>query len=126
MFSFDYLLAVALLSAPPDAPVPELSPAAYAQLQPKLETLAPRWAIIDPKHEVGYLLSRPESFAADLRFLRGRYHDLEDAPLLSDCLRFPEREQISELLTFNRAYHQHLERRLSVETVHWFELREAQ
>jgi hypothetical protein len=124
MFPFDYLLAVALLSAPPEAPIPNVTPEEHARLQPLLQKLALAWEIMDP-HEVGYLLSRPDGLAADLRFLRCRYRDYAAAPPLSDCLRFPPREVVSDLLTFNRAYRQHLETCMAVETVRWWEYREA-
>jgi hypothetical protein len=57
--------------------------------------------------------------------LRRRYQDLLDAPPLADSLRFPDRPVVNDLLTFNRAYRQHLDTCLTIETVHWWELREA-
>ncbi|HXG10455.1 MAG TPA: hypothetical protein VNK04_11900 [Gemmataceae bacterium] len=124
MLPFDYLLAVALLTAPPEAPEPSVSADAYARLQPVLQAAALKWEILDQR-EVRYVLTRPEDFASDLKLLRRRYHDLIDAPPLMDCLRFPDRAVVSELLAFNRAYRQHLDTCLTVELVHWWELREA-
>jgi hypothetical protein len=124
MFPFDYLLAVALLTAPSDSPDPSGPPESYAQLQPALQSLAVQWEILDPR-EVRYVLTRPEDFFSDLKLLRRRYHDLVDAPPLVDCHRFPERAVVSDLLTFNRSYRQHLDTCLSVELVRWWELREA-
>ena len=124
MFPFHYLLAVALLTAPPDAPDPALNADLYDNLRPTLQNLAVEWEILD-KREVRYVLTRPEDFASDLKLLRRRYHELADAPPLSDCRRFPDRSTISDLLSFNRAYRQHLDSRQSVDLVRWWELREA-
>jgi hypothetical protein len=71
------------------------------------------------------VLTRSEDFASDLKLLRRRYQELANAPPVSDCQRFPDRATISDLLTFNRAYRQHLDSRLSVELVRWWDLREA-
>jgi len=120
----DYLLAVALLTAPVEAPEPSLSPEAQAALRPALQELAAQWEILDPR-EVRYVLSRPEDFVADLKLLRRRYEELRDAPPLNDGLRFPERSFVSDQLAFNRAYRQHLDNRLAVEPVRWWDLHEA-
>ena len=124
MFPFEYLLAVALLTGAPDGPDPNVNPDLYLNLRPTLQQLAIQWEILDPR-EVRYVLTRSEDFTSDLKLLRRRYHDLADAPPLSDCQRFPDRATISDLLAFNRAYRQHLDSRQSVELVHWWELREA-
>jgi hypothetical protein len=122
MFPFDYLLAVALLTAPVDGSEP--TPDVYASLSPTIQAVAIQWEILDPR-EVRYVLTRSEDFASDLKLLRRRYQELANAPPVSDCQRFPDRATISDLLTFNRAYRQHLDSRLSVELVRWWELREA-
>jgi hypothetical protein len=124
MFPFEYLLAVALLTAPADAPEPAVNPDLYLNLRPTLQQLAIQWEILDPR-EVRYVLTRSEDFSSDLKLLRRRYQELADAPPLCECYRFPDRATISDLLAFNRAYRQHLDSRQSVELVHWWELREA-
>src|SRR5262249_5423845 len=124
MHSIDYVLAVALLTSPPEAPDPHVSPERFTVLRPTLQKLAVQWEILDPR-EVRYVLTRAEDMATDLKLLRRRHRDLADAPSLSDGQRFPERAVISDLLTFNRAYRQHIDSRQAVETVHWWELREA-
>lgn len=124
MHSFDYVLAVALLTSAPEAPDPHVSPERFAVLRPTLQKLAVQWEVLDAR-EVRYVLTRAEDFATDLKLLRRRCRDLADAPTLSDGLRFPERAVISDLLTFNRAYRQHIDSRQAVEVVHWWELREA-
>lgn len=124
MLPFDYLLAVALLTGCPEAPEPTITPEVYARLQPTLQALAMEWEILDSR-EVRYVLTRAEDFGADLKLLRRRHSDLIDAPYLHDCHRFPDRAVISELLTFNRSYRQHLDSLMAVELVKWWELREA-
>jgi hypothetical protein len=124
MHSLDYVLAVALLSSPPDAPEPALAPERFMELRPILQKLAVQWEILDPR-EVRYVLVRAEDFASDLKLLRRRQRDLVDAPNLCDGLRFPERSTIGDMLAFNRSYRQHIDSRQAVEVVHWWELREA-
>ncbi len=124
MFPLDYLLAVALLTASPDAPDPAAGPDTYAALRPTLQALSLQWEILDPR-EVRYVLTRPEDFASDLKLLRRRYRDLANAPPLHDCVRFPDRNLVNDLLAFNRSYRQHLDARQAMELTHWWELREA-
>jgi hypothetical protein len=123
MFASEYLLAVALLTAPVDSPEATV-PENFATLSPAVQNLAIQWEILDPR-EVRYVLTRSEDFASDLKLLRRRYHELLGAPPLSDGFRFPERSAISDMLAFNRAYRQNLDNRLSVEMVRVWELQEA-
>jgi len=109
MVALDYVLAAALLTAPPDSTTPPPAPPDVVALQPLLQQVALNWEILDPR-EVRYLLTRDDDFSSDLNLLRRRYHDLRDAPLVHDCMRFPSRTEVSELLTFNRNYRQFLER----------------
>ena len=124
MFSLDYFLAVALLASPPDSAEMLACPQVFPLVKPTLQRLAIQWEILDPR-EVRYVLTRPEDFASDLKLLQRRYQDLNTAPPLQDCMRFPDRALVSDLLAFNRAYRQHLDSQQSVELVRWWELREA-
>src|SRR5262249_58838935 len=92
--------------------------------RPTRQALTGQWENLDPR-EVRYVLTRPEDFNTDLKLLRRRFHELADAPPLHDCNRFPDRSTVSDLLSFNRAYRQHLDSRQSVELVHWWDLQEA-
>lgn len=112
MTPFDCLLAVALLTAPPETVDPVQTPEAYAGIRPVMQRLALQWEILDPQ-ELPYLLVRPEDFFSDLNLLRRRYEELADAPPLSDAQRFPAIETITEYLTRNRAFKQTLEIRSS-------------
>jgi hypothetical protein len=120
MFQFDFVLALALLTAPPDAADAPATSAAYEQVRPVLQALAVQLEILDPR-EMRYILARPEDFQSDLNLLRRRYRDLADAPPVADSLRFPDRESINELLSFNRAYRQYIDTRQAVELSHWWE-----
>lgn len=123
MFAIDFVFAVALMTAPVEAPdlVP---PEAYARLQPTLQALAVEWEILDPR-EVRYVMARPEDFAADLKLLRRRYHELADAPPLLDHVRFPDRSLVSDLLAFNRTYRQHLDGRQALSMAPSWDLQET-
>jgi hypothetical protein len=123
MFTLDYLFAAVLLTAPADRDV-ALSPELFATVGPAAQQLALKWEILDPR-EVRYVLARPEDFAADLKLLQRRYHELANAPPVADCLRFPDRATVSDLLAFNRAYRQQMDARQAIELVHWWEYREA-
>jgi hypothetical protein len=122
MFQIDGLVVLALLTAPVDTPIPPGSAERYERLRPMLQTLAVRWEILDPR-EVRYILARPEDFASDLNLIRRRYQSLADAPALSDCQRFPDRDTVNELLSFNRAYRQHMGLRQPMELARWWDLR---
>jgi len=124
LFPLDYVLAVALLGGPPDAEVPPEAAAEFAAVRPTLLALAASWEVLDPR-ETRYILKQAESYPSDLKLLRKRCRDLADAPPLHDCMRFPDRALINDLLAFNRAYRQHLDSRQSLDTTRAYELNEA-
>jgi hypothetical protein len=124
MFPLDCMLAVSLLTCPVDATETVVAPEHLASVRPTLQDLAISLEVLDPR-EVRYVLTRGEDFAADLKLLRRRYRELGDAPPLHDCMRFPDRALINDLLSFNRAYRQHLDSRQSLEGTYWWELREV-
>ena len=109
MFPLDYLLAAALLAAPPSSEDPCGSGSVYAGLVPTIHQLAINWEILDSR-EARYTNLRVEDFRSDLNLMRQRFHDLLDAPPLSDCMRFPPRRFVSDLLTFNRNYRDQVEK----------------
>jgi hypothetical protein len=124
MLPLDYMLAVALLTSGPEAADLPLPGDAMASVRPTLQALAVSWEVLDPR-EMRYVLTRQEDFSADLKLLRRRHRELADAPPLQDCLRFPDRTQINDLLAFNRSYRQYLDNRQALEQSYWWELREA-
>jgi hypothetical protein len=102
------VLAAALLTASPDAPVPLIDAGDWPALQAALYSQAVEWELLDPREE---RLLRLEEFAADLTVLRRRHQELKDAPPLGDARRFPDRGTSADWLNFNRAYRRHLEAR---------------
>jgi hypothetical protein len=124
MSMYLYLFAAALLTTPPE--LLELSDASklYRPLGPAMRDLAMHWELLDSR-ETTYILAQEKDFADDLRLLQDRYHDLAHAPPLIDCSRFPDRNLISDLLGFNRAYRDALASRLEFDRVHAEDLRTA-
>jgi hypothetical protein len=114
MFPLDYIMAAALLAAPPEGV--DSTPAfdAHFAFCPAVQQLAVDWEILDPR-EVRFLLVNKEDYHSDMAMMRQRYHDLLDAPPLHDCMRFPPRAAVSEMLAFNRAYREQLEKRRELE-----------
>jgi hypothetical protein len=106
MVPLDYVLAVAVLTVPGGMGEGE-SLHEHACLARPVQLLALNWEILDAR-EAKCVLTGVGAFAEDLRLVQRRYHELVDAPPLVDCQRFPDRESVSELLTFNRAYHTHM------------------
>jgi hypothetical protein len=138
MVPLNYALAAVLLSSPTEAPTPPDSlddhvavrtadPPdsldALITVRPALRDLALDWEILDPR-EVRYVLTRGEDFPSDLKLLRRRYADLCGAPPLYDCMRFPDRSLVNDMLAFNRAYRQHLDNRQAMELSNAWELHE--
>jgi hypothetical protein len=124
MLTFKYVLAAALLTAPPDSLEFTDAAAVHEALAPALQRVAVDWEILDPR-ENKYVLSQPQDFPADLKLLQGRYRELVNAPCLEECVRFPERALVNDMMSFNRAYRNDLATRLTLDTVHEEELRAA-
>ena len=123
MFPLDYVLAMTLLTAPVDEPIPPNLEATFVTVRPTMQAVALHWEILD-RRELRYVLTRSEDFTDDLKLLRKRHADLADAPPLHDCMRFPDRTLINDLLAFNRAYRQHLDSQQALEVTYWWEYHE--
>ncbi len=124
MIWVDYLLALNLLTAPPEAANPPIDPRKSDAFRLTLQQAAINLEILD-RRELRYVLMRREESSSDLSLLRRRYQDLADAPPLHDCERFPSRDVVNELLSFNRAYRQYLGSRQPVDLARWWEFRIA-
>jgi hypothetical protein len=123
MFPLNYALAAVLLSTPAEPTDPCEATDCLVTTRPAVRSLSLYWEILDPR-EVRYVLTRAEDFSSDLKLLRRRYRDLADAPPLYDCMRFPDRALINDMLAFNRTYRQHLDNRQSLELNNAWELHE--
>ena len=99
----DYLLALALITAPYDAP---LDPP-HVPLE-SLQAVALSLEILDPR-ETRYMFTRREDVASDLKVMRRRWSELKDAPPDVDRLRWPGRKLLCEMIAFNREYRHTLE-----------------
>jgi hypothetical protein len=113
-------LALFLLLLPPGSPVPPWSWVVRGEMQ----QLAIGLEILDAR-EAHYVLTRPPDFASDLNLLRQRQRDLDNSPLMHDVYRFPRREQVNELLNFNRDYRNHLAVRQALYPRRWWEFQAA-
>lgn len=107
---------VLILIAGPKEPDKAFLTEHFALIQMPLQMLAIEQEILDPR-EVRYILARPEDIGDDIKLLRRRYRELQDAPYLADSYRFPPREVINELLAFNRSYREYLKVRIPIDVV---------
>lgn len=124
MFLTKQVVAALLLTAPPDALDSLEWTHTEASIVAAMQALAIDWEIYDPR-EVRDLLARPGAFRADLKELQTRYRDLQEAPRLEEYRRFPQRQLVNDLLSFNRALRNDLAARLAVDRLHEEELRAA-
>lgn len=110
---YQSLLALALITSPPEDAEALATPEAWA-VAPLVQDLAVQWELLDLR-ERPHFLARWEEFATDLRLLQRRYEELHDAPPLSDADRLPPRSVSTDRIAFNRAYRSHLDGRRSLE-----------
>jgi hypothetical protein len=109
MVPLDYVLAVAVLTAPPSSDETTVL-RTHACIARTIREVALFWEVLDPR-EIPTFFSRPADFDQDIQLLRKRVHELKDAPAVSDALRFPGREAACEMLSFNREYYRTLKQR---------------
>lgn len=123
MNSLKLLVAAFMLSQPESMLEMKDPNLLLRDLGPALRELALQWELMDPRET--HLFSNPADFKSDLKTLQTRYTDLASAPLVSEAARFPSREVVNELMSFNRSYRQDLNSRLSLDLVHTEEVRAA-
>jgi hypothetical protein len=122
MVALQVAVAVVWLTTPADAFEVNDVHRYHAHLAGPIRSLALQWEVLDPR-ETGHLLARAEDFKDDLRTLQERFAELRTAPPISEAQRFPGRELVSDMMAFNRAYHENLTKRLEMDAVHAEELR---
>lgn len=110
----EYMIAICLLTTPSTTEIRNIEQYNTPEVRCILQKLAVEEEVLDPR-EVRYILERPEDFKTDLALIRKRYDDLFDAPRVADCMRFPTRDVINDMLAFNRAYKNHLEMAKSID-----------
>jgi hypothetical protein len=121
MNGLEMALALLLLTAPPDTVEIPDPVAAHRTLAPALGGLALHWELLDAR-ETDYFRNA-QDFASDLKLLQGRYAEFHNAPRVAEVQRFPERELVNDMLTFNRTYHDSVHTRLNIDVLHGEELR---
>jgi hypothetical protein len=124
MTALEFAVAVVWLTTPAD----QFACAEVNRWHPLLagpvRVLALRWEVLDPR-ESGHLLARADDFKDDLRTLQERFEELRTAPPLCEADRFPGRELVSDMMAFNRTYHETIAKRLELDRIHAEELRQA-
>ncbi len=108
----DCLTAMMYLTAPAGTPEQVPDEDRWKGISLAVQHIAIRWQIMD-KRECNYIMKNRDDFVNDLEFLRSRYQEFKDMPLVEECFgRFPPANQINNCLQFNRAFHKNLETRL--------------
>jgi hypothetical protein len=127
MAIFDLVLTAALItgSGPSAWSEPSTLKAAFPRLRPALTCIALQAEILDPR-ETRYVLASADDLPSDLQMLTRRFQELKDAPRVVDAFRFPDRTVCNELLSFNRAYRNHVEVRQPLELGNAYTLRTIQ
>lgn len=104
----DEAFAASVLLSAPGSPI-ECPPAwEFPAKSLAIKVVAVRWEIMDPR-EGRYTLAVSSDWPRDIDLLRRRRLDLADAPRLEDAERFPSRERLNELCSFNRKFRKHVE-----------------
>ena len=124
MFSCECILAAALLTSSPDAPLPSEAEVWAEACRTQLLALALDAQLTD-RREVAEFFHYPHETITHLRKLQDRFENLALAPLVEECERFPDWRTIDGFLEFNRAYARDLKTRLALDTVHAHHLRQA-
>jgi hypothetical protein len=125
MFSSDCALAALLLTAPIEPRPDSVQTAGLVEwLRPSIVQAAVDAEVLDSREE-RFFTGQSHDPAGDLRELQTRSQALALAPPLTECLRFPDRKLINDLLAFNRAYRSDLLARLALDPLHAEELRVA-
>lgn len=124
MFTYEFVMAAALITAPADAIAPEDMRAWHGPLRASIVHVAIQAEILDLREEP-FHMTKEESFGDDVRLLQSRFEEFQNTPLLDEIQRFPDRKLVSDFLAFNRAYRSDLRARLIIDLVHAEDLRHA-
>lgn len=111
MFTYDAVLAAALLTSPSGPP--SATNAAWSdRLGPFVIALAIEAEVLDPR-EGDRIFQKPHHFRHDLNLLRDRWQDLSNAPFVEEGRRFPACSPAKECLALNRAVREELLQRIA-------------
>jgi hypothetical protein len=121
MTLMEMTLAMTLLTSPPDTlELPDCM-ALHHVLAPAVKRLAMEWELLDPREDI--ILGNAQDFASDLKILQGRFEEYHNAPRVAEVERFPGRDLVGDMLSFNRSYRDSVNNRLDLDMVHADELR---
>jgi hypothetical protein len=125
MGTYKLLVAAVLITSPceDEAGARHLAEC-HEALAPAVRCVAMQWELLDPR-ETHFLLAQAKEFPGDIKVLQERYRDLRAAPPLAESHRFPSRDVVNDLLSFNRSYRHDLSNRLSYDQARSEELRAA-
>jgi hypothetical protein len=115
MSGAEIALAASLIVAAPGTPYPPVATEEWPGVQAALWHVAIDWELMDPR-ETHFMLTRPEDLREDLDILRRRCAEFRGAPLVGDSRRFPDREAVNDMISFNRALRKHIDARQHVDT----------
>lgn len=107
--------AMVLIDTPPEIPIYSngYSEERIKYIQQAIIKKSIQLQIVDEKER---LFLNKQDFECDLTIIRKRWFELKEAPYVEESFfRFPSREQIRELIKFNRIYRKHLGQRLELE-----------
>lgn len=103
---YNYILALAILTGNEDvADKADM----FSNLKDAIVNVAVERELLDTRNETRFMLKNWNCFQADIDMIRQRYIELKDAPFVEDARRFPNKEYINELISFNRAFKANLE-----------------
>jgi hypothetical protein len=105
-YSLNYMIAIALLTAEPSAPIPEWVKD-NQRLIDDCSKMAVMMEILDPREQrytFRQTIYTVGDLQSDFKLVRKRYEELKDAPPVADIARFPTRSFCNDVLGLNRAY----------------------
>lgn len=106
---FSYALAIAVIMTGVEAPCPQSALHSVAISLELLDERELRWFGI------------PGFEGTELKILHERYMQLHDAPPACDAVRFPGRDECTEMIGFNNAYIRFLEQRKMLFQEDWID-----
>jgi hypothetical protein len=127
MSAADCVLAILLLTAPPESTLCRGLAPLYPTLRPTLLTVAVAMELVDARElaSAAHFIGDGPTWASELTELQARHRALRCAPCIAECQRFPPKQFIDEWLATNRAYKTSLQARMAVDQIHADELRRA-
>lgn len=124
MPQYKLLFAILLLTSPSDTDQISQPQRLFCALSGSLQEVAIAWEIMDSR-ERSHVLARDQDLKFDLHMLQNRIEELQFAPYVQESQRFPDKEIVNGMISFNRMYHQDMLTRLSFDQLHSEHVRHA-